>query len=162
VEEEQRHLAEGPPGSLLTSDFKASQRASLRGPQGLQGPKGDTGAPGAPGANGAPELAGSAVAYANVISDGSVVEGESKNVTDANVTHPAAGTYCFDNLSFTPRNAVVSPAFVNPKMRTAAVVVGRISSCPVGTEVSVTTVLPGGTAAATDTNSDTHFMIAFN
>jgi len=34
------------PGSLLTSDFKASQRASLRGPQGLQGPQGDRGAPG--------------------------------------------------------------------------------------------------------------------
>jgi hypothetical protein len=34
-------------GSLLLSDFKASQRASLRGPQGPQGLKGDVGASGA-------------------------------------------------------------------------------------------------------------------
>lgn len=34
-------------GSLLLSDFKASQRASLHGPQGPQGPKGDAGPSGA-------------------------------------------------------------------------------------------------------------------
>jgi hypothetical protein len=49
------------PGSLLLSDFRRSQRAALRGPQGAQGPlglqgprgeKGDTGAQGAPGLSG--------------------------------------------------------------------------------------------------------------
>ena len=150
------------PGSLLTSDFKASQRASLRGAQGLQGPKGDTGAPGAPGANGAPGPAGSAVAFAQVTAAGGVDATRSKNVTTANVTHPVTGTYCFQNLSFTPQNAVASPSFVNPRMRTAAVLIGQVASCPAGTQVSVTMVMPGGTAAADDTDSDSNFMIAFN
>ncbi|HVD59088.1 MAG TPA: hypothetical protein VNC17_19775 [Thermoleophilaceae bacterium] len=34
-------------GSLLVSDFKASQRASLRGPQGPEGPRGEVGPSGA-------------------------------------------------------------------------------------------------------------------
>ena len=34
-------------GSLLLNDFKASQRASLRGPQGPQGPRGEVGPSGA-------------------------------------------------------------------------------------------------------------------
>lgn len=40
------------PGSLLLSDFRASQRAGLVGPQGAQGPKGDKGEPGLNGTNG--------------------------------------------------------------------------------------------------------------
>jgi hypothetical protein len=40
------------PGSLLTNDFKASQRAALRGPQGSQGPQGLQGAKGDPGVQG--------------------------------------------------------------------------------------------------------------
>jgi hypothetical protein len=150
------------PGSLRLSDFRRSQRASLRGPQGLQGPKGDTGAPGAPGANGAPGPAGSAVAFAHVTAAGGVDATESKNVAAANVTHPVTGVYCFQNLSFTPRNAVASPSFLNPRMRTAAVLLGRVANCPPGTQVSITMVMPGGDGAPDDTNSDSDFMIAFN
>jgi Collagen triple helix repeat (20 copies) len=40
------------PGSLLLSDFRASQRALLVGPQGAPGPKGDTGDTGDTGATG--------------------------------------------------------------------------------------------------------------
>ena len=61
------------PGSLLLSDFRASQRTALRGPQGLQGAqgdqgprgekgeKGDTGAKGSPGLSGLQRVYGSGV-----------------------------------------------------------------------------------------------------
>lgn len=45
-------------GSLLLSDFQASQWSLLRGPQGERGPQGSSGAPGLDGARGAPGAAG--------------------------------------------------------------------------------------------------------
>ena len=80
--------------SLTPRDFvvRCAARAVLRG---LTGPP--QGAPGAAGASGAP---GSAVAYARVNADGTVDETNSKNVADANVTHPEAGVYCFVGLAF--------------------------------------------------------------
>ena len=36
---------------------------------------------------------------------GGVIESNSKNVTDANVSQPGTGIYCFDTLSFTPKAA---------------------------------------------------------
>lgn len=47
-------------GSLLTSDFKASQRKKLRGPQGVQGVAGTQGVQGAPGTQGVPGETGPA------------------------------------------------------------------------------------------------------
>ena len=67
--------------SLTPRDF----RGSVRGPRGLTGAQG---APGAAGASGAP---GSAVAYARINADGTVDDANSKNVADANVTHPELG-----------------------------------------------------------------------
>jgi hypothetical protein len=51
---------------------------------------------------------GSALGYALVASNGSVIDGSSSNVSDANVTHAGLGVYCFENLPFAPKNAVVS------------------------------------------------------
>jgi hypothetical protein len=51
---------------------------------------GSQGAPGTAGASGAP---GSAIAFARVNADGTVDEANSKNVADANVTHPELGVY---------------------------------------------------------------------
>jgi hypothetical protein len=96
-------------GSLLASDLKSSQRSILRGPQGQRGGPGPPGAPGEPGAPGAP---GSALAYAHVSFNGTVDAANSKNIVQANITHPQAGVYCFDNLSFTPHSihAVIGSA----------------------------------------------------
>jgi hypothetical protein len=52
------------------------------------------------------------IAFARVAADGSVDEAQSKNVTDANVTNPSAGRYCFNGLSFTPKGAQVTAEFV--------------------------------------------------
>jgi hypothetical protein len=81
-----------------------------RGPRGTQGPAGATGASGAQGASGAAGAAGvpgSAVGYAHLLvtAGGVTVDAtRSKNVAQANVTHPAAGVVCFSGLSFAPHN----------------------------------------------------------
>jgi hypothetical protein len=87
-------------GSLEATDFKAGQLPA--------GPKGETGAKGATGAP------GSAVAYAHVLSNGTIETGSGKNLTNANITHPATGVYCFDNLSFTVHVVTVSPDAFGP------------------------------------------------
>jgi hypothetical protein len=104
--------------SLTPRDFRGSVRGP-RGPRGLTGPAGPQGAPGAAGASGAP---GSAVAYARINADGTVDEGNSKSVADANVTHPELGVYCFVGLAFAVHAVSVAsddygpgdPVLVNP------------------------------------------------
>jgi hypothetical protein len=82
--------------SLTPSDFSGS----VQGPKGDKGDKGDTGD------------AGTAVAYANVLANGTLETTEpgiNKNISDANVRHtPASGVYCFHDLPFTVKNAQVS------------------------------------------------------
>ena len=63
----------------------------------------NTGDPGDPGD------AGTAVAYATIRGNGTVVAAKSKNITDANVDPDTqTGTVCFTGLSFAPRNVMVS------------------------------------------------------
>lgn len=78
------------------------------GPQGPAGPQGATGPQGPQGPSGGQGPAGSARAYAEVSSAGAVVAGHALNVTSANVTSPATGTYCFDlsGVGITTSNAV--------------------------------------------------------
>ena len=80
-------------GSLTPADFSGS----------VQGPKGDKGNTGS---------AGEAVAYANVLANGTLETTEpgiNKNIANANIRHTAAtGIYCFHDLPFTVRNAMVS------------------------------------------------------
>jgi hypothetical protein len=91
-------------GSLLANDLKGSARSALRGPEGPRGATGPAGAAGTSGAPGAPGAPGSALAYAHVSDTGTVDAANSKNIVQANVTHPQAGVYCFDDLSFTPHS----------------------------------------------------------
>jgi hypothetical protein len=139
--------------SLTPRDF----RGSVRGPRGLRGPAGAQGAPGAAGASGAP---GSAVAYARINADGTVDEANSKNVADANVTHPEAGVYCFVGLAFAVHAVSVAPddygpgeaVLVNPTFHGAP----PYDLCGNNPRVRVTT------AAAPSTLSDHPFYITFN
>ncbi len=112
--------------SLLAKDFKRGQLPA--GPQGLkgdigqqglqgpQGPKGDTGQQGLKGDSGQQGLKGdtgapgSAVAYADVEADGTLVPGRFKNVVSVVKPGTSTGLYCFD-LSVPVVNAVASPHY---------------------------------------------------
>jgi hypothetical protein len=104
--------------SLLAVDFKAGQLPA--GPKGDKGDKGDPGTPGAAGQQGAPGPAGTAKAYAMIADNGAVEASQSKGVTQAMVTHPSVGTYCFRNLGFTVKNAVATGNNVNGVNNTLA------------------------------------------
>lgn len=83
--------------------------AGLSGPAGPAGPSGPRGADGALGPAGANGADGTARAYARVLADGSVDLARSKGITGANVIKGAgAGTFCFVELGFVARNAVVT------------------------------------------------------
>jgi hypothetical protein len=104
-------------GSIQKVDISKRTVSALRGLRGLrgltgatgatgtagaQGPKGDTGATGSP---------GSALAYAHVNADGSLVAADSKNITAGNLYKSTlmTGVYCFKGLGFTPHNVVATP-----------------------------------------------------
>jgi hypothetical protein len=62
---------------------------------------------------------GPPAAYAEINADGTLFVDDSgpdaglprvRNITQAEVSHPSTGIYCFSGLSFDPRNAVVSGA----------------------------------------------------
>jgi len=90
--------------SLLAKDFKAGQLR--RGRTGPQGPAGAQGATGASGNTGAP---GTAVAYATVRGDGTVVASKSRNFTQANIdTDSQTGLYCLTGLPASVRSAMTS------------------------------------------------------
>ena len=77
----------------------------FRGKKGVQGSPGAKGLPGPAGAQGP---GGTAVAFAAVNGGpGTTVASQTKNVVDANITHPASGVYCFA-LPFTPKSAIVN------------------------------------------------------
>lgn len=75
------------------------------GPVGSVGPKGETGAKGETGP------AGSAIAYAHVIWNGSTASfdaADTKGMGSATVTQRSTSAFCFSNLPFTPHNATVT------------------------------------------------------
>jgi hypothetical protein len=166
-------------GSLLKKDFKKGQIPAgprgprgpagangangAQGPQGPPGPQGSPGAAGAPGAPGAAGAPGSALAYARVTSGGALVASASKNVTAANLYKGvgASGVYCFKGLSFTPKNAIVTPYVnsintANPAVATVGLseVAGGFCNDP-ATQVGVFFF-------GASTRPDTEFFIAFN
>jgi hypothetical protein len=69
---------------------------------------GVVGPPGAPGNDGAD---GSAVAYAHILSDGTVDLARSKNITQANVSKQLTSAYCFSGLTFSFQNVVATPDY---------------------------------------------------
>lgn len=107
-------------GTIQTKDISKTARAQLAakatagtpGPQGPVGPKGDTGAQGdrgEAGARGDQGVPGEAVAYANVKPDGTIEPGQSKGITNDMIDRTTEGVFCFKNLGFTPKSAMVSP-----------------------------------------------------
>lgn len=130
--------------SLLAKDFKPGQLPT--GATGAQGPQGE---------------AGTAVAYAHVLSDGTVVASESKNISQTNVVKPPAtlGTYCF-TLNFTPKNMV---ATLDITGNTAVTTRGEIGTSggfctpPISAHVNTLTFAGGGFLLANGS-----FYVMFN
>jgi hypothetical protein len=131
-------------GTIQVRDISKTARAQLApkavaalpGPQGpagpagqagTQGPKGDTGAQGDKG------VAGEAVAYANVKGDGTIEPGQSKGITNDMIDRTAEGVFCFKNLGFTPKSAMVSPdgsfGQLDTVVTASVLVNGALSDC---------------------------------
>lgn len=150
--------------SLLAKDFKSGQL-----PQGPVGPPGPQGVPGAAGA------AGTAVAYAGVQADGTLMPSTgltavgSKGITNAQIAHPNPGIYCF-TPSFAPKNVVAtgvnSGDFTGGSNFILATVNIRpgagLTNCPGDATVRVRTVLLGsGAAYSQPALADAPFMVWF-
>jgi hypothetical protein len=149
-------------GSLQTKDLSKKARKALkgnRGPRGLtgaQGAKGPTGAQGVQGIQGIQGIQGSpgiATAWALVNGAGTVDTTRTQGITQAMVTHPSAGIYCFANLGFTPKSVMASGNNNGPVYDTLAT--GAIDAAPAifatcgGSQVRVATVV-ASTGALTD------------
>jgi hypothetical protein len=79
------------------------------GPAGAIGPDGPIGPQGPTGAEGPQGSAGTAVAYGTVATNGTLrTDSGSSGLTDANITKPAAGLYCFADLPSSVKSAMVA------------------------------------------------------
>jgi hypothetical protein len=113
-------------GTIQKKDLAKKTIAGLTGKTGPAGPTGPAGQPGTPGVKGdaggtgptgpkgdkgATGDPGSALGYARIQANGTLVTAASKNVTAANVYKGvgASGVYCFKGLTYTPQNVVVTP-----------------------------------------------------
>lgn len=121
-----------------------------RGAQGAQGPQGPRGLKGDTGPAGA---AATALGYAKVNLDGTVVMSESKNVTSANVvkTGPGGASYCFIKLPFTPNSVMATndynlSAYTSIVFATLAAELPATTGCPAGTQAMVGTSVAGAPA----------------
>jgi len=86
------------------------------------------------------------IAYGMFEADGTTsAANRVKNLSNANVTNPAAGTYCFDGLSFTPLSAMVTGdsgfGFIDTlaSVRIATPTGGALAPCPATAPVRVLT-----------------------
>lgn len=95
--------------SVQRSDLANGVRLLLEAP-GPAGPRGLTGPTGPAGGQGPTGPAGSAAGYAKINSvTATVNDAQASNIADANLRRfGAQGQFCFGNLPFTPRSAVVS------------------------------------------------------
>jgi hypothetical protein len=98
-----------------------------------------------------------AVAFANVLEDGTLVVGASSDgIADSNISHTAAGVYCFTNLPFLPSNAVVAGdnSFANNDT-VASISIDNstpregLGGCPDGATLRVRTLDLNGVAGST-------------
>jgi hypothetical protein len=99
----------------------------------------DQGPPGAAGQEGAAGAAGSALAFAHVFGATAAVDAaNSKNVTDAMVSHGiGVGDFCFD-LPFTPKSVVVTVDLGSQDTGFATAQLGASAgNCPASAEASV-------------------------
>jgi hypothetical protein len=127
--------------SLQAKDFARGQLPA--GPQGIQGIQGIQGPP------------GTALAYARVDSTGNVDEARAKNITDANVSSPMPGLYCFDGLPFTAKNVVATP---DAALRVwISATLGGGFNCEADDDAVIDTGDPGSVFPAAH-----HFSVLFN
>jgi Collagen triple helix repeat (20 copies) len=165
-------------GSLQTKDLSKKARKALkgnRGPRGLtgapgaQGDRGATGAQGVKGDTGAP---GEALAFAGVHANGTLFTPANlaKNITAANISHPATGVYCFHGLPFTPRSAMATGAngFGTNFIVATVEINGRDGGVFTGECLSTdqarvrTVVVPSGGAYSPSVLADSTFYVWFD
>ena len=115
----------------------------------------------ATGPQGAPGQPGSAVAFVFVKQNSAgatdtVDESLSKNITDANVTHPVDGFWCFNGLTFSFTNVVASSQTLNtiPAVQGTD---GNVVPCAGDEALQIDQREGGGT-----THSNGAFMVLFN
>ena len=146
-------------GSLKAKDLSAKARKALKGNRGLRGLRGAKGATGPQGPTGTQGVAGSALAYALVNADGTIVAAHSKNITQANVIKPTSttGGYCIEGLSFTPHSVQATIRYPGPGQIVAGLPPDVGAICSSNVQVRVLTWNAAGTAAA-----DAPFFVVFN
>jgi hypothetical protein len=149
-------------GALRAGDFRPGDL-----PAGAEGPRGPAGTNGT---NGAP---GTAAAFARVQPTGTLLPAigdfpaTSKGITQAMVTKPAAGTYCFTGMAFRPASAMVASdnagaatAATNNVVLSVATERGNnLGGCPAGANARV--VATQWTEAAAPANVDKGFVVWF-
>ena len=120
-------------GSLGTDRLSPGARASLKGDAGPAGAVGPQGPAGADGADGGPHR------YAEV-SAGGLLQEDVRNIDQTQVSHPAAGQYCF---TFPAGDRPTSGAANGTGSDTVATLQispgGAIPGCPAGANVGVRT-----------------------
>ena len=122
---------------------------------------GPAGPPGVNGTNGVNGADGTARAYALVKANApgavdTVDESRSKNITDANVTHPSNGSWCFNGLPFTPVNAVANSDATNHVLAMQGIY-NDAGPCIGDEQASVTETVGNTNAGANEA-----FFIVFN
>jgi hypothetical protein len=147
----------GKPGSPGDTGPAGSQGTTGNaGPAGAQGLIGATGPAGLPGSTGSTGPAGSALAYAYVQSNGTLVTSlTSSNITQSEITNPSTGFYCINSLPFTPHVIAVT---IGSQMGSTLIASGLTSfngNCT-GTQAHVVIETPGGVL------TDSDFMITIN
>ena len=115
--------------SLLAKDFKPGQLKPGR--RGKTGPAGADGLDGADGASGADGATGTALAYATVDADGTIVlSAGAKGLSNTDITHPATGVYCFSGPSGASTAMVAGESFSAATDDTVASVAVRTDGGP--------------------------------
>ena len=110
--------AERPGSAGPTGATGATGLAGARGATGATGARGSQGSPGTPGQAG---QNGTADAFGRIAADGIVNVPSSKNVSQADVTHPQTGVYCIGGL-------VVDGQPYSPKIAVGNGVAGNIGA----------------------------------
>ncbi len=136
--------SQGPTGGTGSSGQNGKNGTpGTAGQDGLEGPEGKEGAQGKEG------LPGTALAYAHVNADGSVIEAVEKGKPAPNIkvlqpTAEPTGIYCISGLGFEPHNVVGTIDYAETQEGTSPVLtatlgIGEESNCPTGTQITVET-----------------------
>lgn len=106
----------------------------------------------------------STLGYAHINSDGTFDAAHSWNVTAANISRPATGVYCFNGLSFTPKNVEVTGDYngvFNGQIPSyLAEIPGKAGDCETTKQAMVFTglITPGGFTPGKNIG----FFVSFN